>query len=65
LAELDPPLIKMIEPEPSYGKAHALLFYPMMAYERIVNLSGAFSGFRITMLAAVRKPERNHTGQPS
>jgi hypothetical protein len=43
----------------------ALLFYPMMAYERIVNLSDALSGFRITMLAAVRKPERNHTGQSS
>jgi hypothetical protein len=30
----------------------------MMVCERIVNLSGAFSGFRVTLLAAVRKPDR-------
>jgi SAM-dependent methyltransferase len=55
-AGLEPPSITMIEPEPSYGKAHALLFYPMMVYERIVNLSDALSGFRITMLAVAQKP---------
>jgi len=54
--DLESPSITMIEPEPAYGRAHALLFYPMMAYERLVNLSNAFSGFRITMLVAVRKP---------
>ncbi len=29
--------IKMIEAEPSYGKVNALLFYPMLAWERAVN----------------------------
>ena len=48
--------ITMIEPEPSYGRAHALLFYPMMAYERIVNLSSALSNFRCNILLAARKP---------
>src|ERR1017187_6711976 len=47
-AGLETPAITMIEPEPSYGRAHALLFYPMMAYERIVNASNALSGFRVT-----------------
>ena len=48
--------ITMIEPEPSYGRAHALLFYPMMAYERAVNLSSVLSGLRVTILGVVRKP---------
>jgi len=48
--------IMMVEPEPSYGRAHALLFYPMMAYERLVNASPTFSGFRITILLYVRRP---------
>lgn len=53
---LDDPAITMIEPEPSYGRAHPLLFYPMMTYERLVNLSDALSGFRITILLAAHKP---------
>jgi len=53
---LSEPEIRMLEPEPSYGLAHPLLFYPMMAYERLVNLSDALSGFRITILLAARKP---------
>jgi SAM-dependent methyltransferase len=48
--------VAMIEPEPSYGRASALLFYPMMVYERIVNASSAFSDFRVTILLHVRKP---------
>jgi hypothetical protein len=55
-AGLCEPIITMVEPEPSYGRAHALLFYPMMAYERTVNLSSAFSGLRVTILMSVRKP---------
>jgi SAM-dependent methyltransferase len=53
---LGEPAITMLEPEPSYGRAHPLLFYPMMAYERLVNLSGALSGLRITILLVARKP---------
>ncbi|GGA67971.1 hypothetical protein GCM10011507_19290 [Edaphobacter acidisoli] len=52
---LGDPVVTMIEPEPSYGRAHPLLFYPMMAYERIVNLSDLLSGFRITMLMVTHK----------
>jgi SAM-dependent methyltransferase len=55
-AGLEPPSISLIEPEPAYGRAHALLFYPMMAYERIVNLSNALARFRVTMLVATCKP---------
>ncbi|HXB62977.1 MAG TPA: class I SAM-dependent methyltransferase [Acidobacteriaceae bacterium] len=50
------PAITMLEPEPSYGRAHPLLFYPMMVYERVVNLSGALAGLRITILLAAHKP---------
>lgn len=49
------PAITMIEPEPSYGRAHPLLFYPMMAYERLVNFSDTLSGFRNTILLVTRK----------
>lgn len=56
MSGLDTPAITMLEPEPSYGRAHSLLFYPMMTYERLVNLSNILSGFRNTILMAVRKP---------
>jgi len=54
-AGLDVNVMAMIEPEPAYGRAHALLFYPMMAYERVVNAVGALEGLRITILMAARK----------
>lgn len=54
-AGFDEPSIRMIEPEPSYGAAHALLFYPMMMYERVVNRFGFAAGLRVTMLSAVHK----------
>ena len=47
--------LEVIEPEPSYGRVHAGLFYPMMFYERVVNSSALFSDFRITILAACTK----------
>lgn len=50
------PSVRMIECEPCYGRAHALLFYPMMFYERIVNRFEFTARFRIIMLVAVRKP---------
>jgi len=55
-AGLREPAITMLEPEPSYGKAHAILFYPFMAYERLVNSSRIFEGMRLTILLAVHKP---------
>jgi hypothetical protein len=48
--------LRMIEGEPSYGAAHALLFYPMMAYERLVNSGDFLSCFRVNILGTLRKP---------
>ncbi len=55
-AGLSQPSIIMLEPEPSYGSAHPILFYPFMAYERLVNSSKIFEGVRITILLAAQKP---------
>jgi SAM-dependent methyltransferase len=44
-----------IEKEPSYGRLHPGLFYPMMIYERVVNLCGAFRGFRASLLGVLQK----------
>jgi SAM-dependent methyltransferase len=51
-----PEELKMIEAEPTYGAAHWLLFYPMMAYERVVNCSDFFSFLRVNILGTFRKP---------
>jgi SAM-dependent methyltransferase len=48
--------LRMIEAEPSYGAAHPLLFYPMMAYERLVNSTELLSLFRVNILGTFRKP---------
>ena len=48
--------LRAIEPEPSYGAAHAALFYPMMAYERTVNSLAALEGLRANFLGVFRKP---------
>jgi SAM-dependent methyltransferase len=56
LAGLSPASLTMIEPEPAYGRAHAGLFYPMMAYERIVNSTRFFETFRIIIIGSSRKP---------
>jgi SAM-dependent methyltransferase len=48
--------LRMVEAEPSYAAAHWLLFYPMMAYERLVNSSELFSRFRVNIFGAFRKP---------
>jgi SAM-dependent methyltransferase len=45
-----------VEKEPSYGRLHRLLFYPMMAYERLVNSSPALSRFRANFFGVVQKP---------
>jgi|HubBroStandDraft_1064217.scaffolds.fasta_scaffold14953_2 SAM-dependent methyltransferase len=55
-SSLLPVELRMIEAEPSYGAAHPLLFYPMMAYERLVNSSDLFSLFRVNILGTFRKP---------
>lgn len=47
--------LTMIEPEPAYGRAHAALFYPMMAYERIVNATRLLETLRVIIIAVARK----------
>lgn len=44
------------EAEPWYGRSHALLFYPMMLYERFVNSSARFEGLRSNILGVLQKP---------
>jgi SAM-dependent methyltransferase len=44
-----------VEKEPSYGRLHRLLFYPMMAYERLVNSSSALRCFRANLFGVVQK----------
>ena len=45
-----------LEAEPSYGRAHPLLFWPMMLYERLVNATGALAPFRMNIFAVLRRP---------
>lgn len=47
--------LRMIEKEPSYGMASRLLFYPFMAYERLVNSSAAWEPLRANILGVLRK----------
>lgn len=48
--------LDMIEKEPSYGRAAAFLFFPMLAYERLVNSSNSLSILRANILCGLRKP---------
>jgi SAM-dependent methyltransferase len=56
LAGLVPVELLTIEKEPSYGRWHPILFYPMMIYERFVNICGPLRIFRASLLGAVQKP---------
>lgn len=47
--------LELIEPEPSYGAISPLLFFPMMAYERIVNSAEFLSWLRVNLLGVLRK----------
>lgn len=48
--------LEMVEPEPSYGAANPVLFFPMMFYERLVNRLDALRGFRVNILGILEKP---------
>jgi SAM-dependent methyltransferase len=54
-SNLVPLRLEMVEAEPSYGAAHPVLFYPMMAYERIVNRFERAAGFRANILGVIAK----------
>lgn len=47
--------VQMMEKEPSYGAGSPALFFPMMAYERMVNGVPGLSNFRVTIIAALTK----------
>lgn len=55
-ASLQVEVLRVIEKDPSYGMASRLTFYPMMAYERVVNSTEALAGLRANILAVLRKP---------
>ena len=46
--------VAMIEPEPSYGLASPVLFYPLMAWERLLNSSSLFEIFRVNILCVAK-----------
>jgi SAM-dependent methyltransferase len=45
-----------IETEPSYGRFHPILFYPMCAYERVVNSCNVLQKLRASLLGILQKP---------
>jgi len=47
--------MSLIEKEPSYGMKSRLLFFPMLAYERLVNSLELFCHFRANILCAAKK----------
>jgi SAM-dependent methyltransferase len=51
-----PEALALVEKEPSYGAAHWLLFYPMMAYERAVNFTDWLRHIRANIFGTFRKP---------
>ena len=55
-ASLQVEVLRVIEKDPSYGMASRFTFYPMMAYERVVNSTEALAGLRANILAVLRKP---------
>lgn len=53
---LVPTALVAVEKEPSYGRFHPALFYPMFLYERFVNSLNVLSIFRASLLGVLRKP---------
>jgi ubiquinone/menaquinone biosynthesis C-methylase UbiE len=47
--------LRMIEKEPSYAKLSALLFWPLLGYERTVNSHRALENFRANILGVIVK----------
>ena len=49
-------VLRMIEKEPSYGMASRALFFPLLAYERLVNATSLMAGLRANIIAVLKKP---------
>lgn len=68
-AGFSPVILRTVEKEPSYGMATRLMFYPCLAYERLVNRLGILEDFRANIFGLFRKPggenEEWPTGQSS
>lgn len=47
-------VLKLIECEPSYGMSSRLLFYPFMAWERVLNSSSLLAGLRSNILCVAK-----------
>ncbi|QTA79208.1 SAM-dependent methyltransferase [Desulfonema limicola] len=47
--------LHLVEKEPSYGMKSRLLFFPMMAYERMVNATEKLRQFRVNIFCAAGK----------
>jgi len=47
--------LRMVEKEPSYGRLSPLLFFPMMAYERVVNRSELGAPFRSNVFGVLER----------
>jgi hypothetical protein len=57
-------VLETIEKEPLYAKTNAALFFPMMAYERLVNcarLSRLLGGIRVNILGVLQRPPGNRS----
>lgn len=46
--------LQLIEKEPSYGMSSRILFFPLMAYERIVNFTPKLAVLRANIFAVLR-----------
>lgn len=53
--------LRMVEKEPSYGMASRPLFVGFMLYERVVNSSRRFAGFRVNIFGVLRRPSGNRS----
>jgi SAM-dependent methyltransferase len=47
--------LRMIEKEPSYGMASRALFFPLLAYERLVNATSVAASIRANILGVLRR----------
>lgn len=56
-AGFDVEVLRMIEKEPSYGKASRLLFLAFAAYERVVNSTALLADLRCNILAVLRRAD--------
>ena len=50
--------LRMVEKEPSYGKASRILFLTFMLYERVVNSSAHFASLRANVFGVLDRPSR-------